>query len=140
MKNIYSALSKIGVLLIILLSSCTIDEGKGGGAQLFGQVICQEIYSSPILGIEDSVVAEYPLIDERVYIIYGDNNIYDDDFKTDYDGWYKFDELKKGTYTIFAYEPCDTCEEEVKPVFLDLEIEKNSDMKEAPILYLQKRL
>ena len=101
-----------------------------------GQVIRRGYETNPIQGIYDSLMEEYPAIEERVYIEYGDEDIYSDDFKTDYDGWYKFDFLKKGTYRIYAYAPCDSCEEEVQPVFIDVIIEKNNDSKEAPVLYL----
>jgi hypothetical protein len=39
--------------------------------------------------------------DERVYIKYGDSEIYNDDFRTDIDGTFKFGGLKKGQYLIY---------------------------------------
>lgn len=39
--------------------------------------------------------------DERVYIKYGDADIYSDDFRTDYDGSYEFAGLRKGSYVIY---------------------------------------
>ena len=39
--------------------------------------------------------------DERVYIKYGDTDIYSDDFRTDYDGSYQFTGLRKGSYIIY---------------------------------------
>lgn len=116
--------------------ACEPEEGEGGGASIQGQVVKRIAYSSPILGIEDSIIDEYPAIDERVYIVYGDDQIYSDDFKTDYDGWYKFEYLKKGDYTLYVYEECDTCPEKVRPVFLTIELEKNNDFIEAEPIYI----
>jgi len=42
--------------------------------------------------------------DEDVYIIYGDKDeIFDDNIKTNYDGTFKFTNLRGGDYKVFAY-------------------------------------
>lgn len=37
-----------------------------------------------------------------VYIIYGNDSIYSDDFETGLGGWYKFEYLNKGKYKLYA--------------------------------------
>lgn len=45
-----------------------------------------------------------PFADEDVYIIYGDeDDIYDDNIKTNFDGTFEFNNLRKGKYKVFAY-------------------------------------
>jgi hypothetical protein len=40
-----------------------------------------------------------------VYLIYGtEDQFYDDDVKTSYDGSFVFNYLQKGTYTLFVYQ------------------------------------
>ena len=65
---------------ISLFFSCSLEEGEGGKGTITGNIVFQELYSNPLVGIEDSVVNEYAAVDEKVFITYGDNSIYDDDF------------------------------------------------------------
>lgn len=126
----------LSLFILITLLSCEKEEGEGGQATLKGKVIFRQVYSNTLLGIKDSVIAEYPYADERVYLSYGDNGIYDDDFRTDYKGEYKFDGLRKGTYTVYSVPPCKGCEKEVKPTKQTVEITKGKGTTEAPIIYL----
>lgn len=124
------------LLIVIILLSCEKEEGEGGQATLKGKVIFRELYSNAILGIKDSIIAEYPYADERVYLSYGDNDIYDDDFRTDYKGEYKFEGLRKGTYTVYSIPPCKNCEKEVEPVTQTVEITDGKGDTEVPTLYI----
>jgi hypothetical protein len=91
-------------LLIIFIASCNKEPGKGGLASIQGKLYRIE---TNVLG---QTLAEYYAADKDVFILYGDNDkIYDDKFSTSYDGSFKFDNLVKGSYTVFAYTKCDTC-------------------------------
>ena len=46
---------------------------------------------------------EGPIADERVYIVYGDDDFYSEDVRTDAQGNFQFKELNRGDYRIFAY-------------------------------------
>ncbi len=46
---------------------------------------------------------EEAAVDERVYIIYGSDVIYGDDFRTDFNGNYRFAGLAKGSYIIYCH-------------------------------------
>lgn len=97
-KFIFSA------LFLTLLLSCNKEPGQGGTSSIEGKVYRIETNS---LG---DTLDQYYAPDYDVYIIYGDEDqTYDDDFSTSYDGSYRFTHLTPGTYTIFAYTRCDLC-------------------------------
>jgi hypothetical protein len=77
------------------------NPGPGGTSTIKGKVIVHDFdggYQSP------QPLAIYPAPDEKTYIIYGtDNDTYDDDFNTSFDGTYEYKHLQKGKYKIFAY-------------------------------------
>lgn len=106
----------------LLLASCEKVEGPGGKATITGKVMQIDI------DIEENgdttVEASYYIPDENVYIIYGNNVIYDDDIKTNYDGSFKFEFLRKGNYTLFAYSECDE-PEDICPIFSEVTISKS---------------
>ncbi|MBD3636636.1 MAG: hypothetical protein HUJ25_04785 [Crocinitomicaceae bacterium] len=47
--------------------------------------------------------SEMPLHDVDVYIVYGDNSVYDDSEETGEAGGYKFERLLKGDYKVYVY-------------------------------------
>jgi predicted small secreted protein len=141
MKKIKTALlsSKslflVVVLLAFLLGGCTNPEGRGGDLTLTGKVIARK-YNLTFTNL----IAEYPLSEERVYIIYGNNEIYSDDFRTDYQGRYRFENLQPGKYTLFAYARDSTGNQpsgEI-PVFVEVILTAGNPTTEAPNLILNK--
>ena len=119
--------------LVLFLTSCSKFEGEGGGATIQG-VIREQKYNS--LG---NVIAEYPIGDQDVYIIYGnDNTFYDDDIKTSYDGSFQFRYLKKGSYKIFVYEDCSTCPSGKKEIIVPVEITKNNQTVTLDTINIKK--
>lgn len=94
----------LSILCVVFTISCNKEPGVGGTSTIQGQLYRIDTNA---LGV---VLAEYYAADREVYILYGDNDqIYDDDFNTSYDGSFEFTNLVKGTYTIFAYSSCITC-------------------------------
>lgn len=130
---------KIYIPLIVCfgLFSCSLEEGEGGKGVITGRVIAQEKFSNPIIGIVDSVLKEYPAIDERVYLTYGDNSIYDDDFRTDENGYFKFESLTKGDYSLTFYSYCDTCDTEITPIYIDVTLKKHKDNIDIGTTYIE---
>lgn len=122
MKKIVGLLS-----LSLALFSCSLEEGEGGKGEISGRVMIQVLYSNPILGIKDSVIKEYPAVNEKVYINYGNNSIYDDDFNTDGEGYYKFIGLTKGSYNISTLTYCQTCGSETKVLVQTVTLKKHDD-------------
>ncbi len=128
MKN--SGLLIIGFFL--LLSSCKKEEGVGGTSTITGKVYVNE-YSSA-----GNLLAEYYAQEERVYIIYGDGTAYDNDYRTSYDGSYKFQYLNKGTYKLFCYSNCDTCASGSIAVIKEVEITSNNSTVEVEDIVIRK--
>ncbi len=91
--------SKIIVFVLISLSffSCKKQPGEGGFASIEGKVYVKDYDESYTI-----VTAEYYLPSETVYIIYGDGTKVANTVKTSYDGSFKFNYLRKGTYKIFV--------------------------------------
>lgn len=50
-----------------------------------------------------TLIEQYPATDEDVFIIYGNDDSYGDKITTNFDGTFKFEYLRKGEYTVFAY-------------------------------------
>ena len=125
------------VLVIAMLSSCDKEEGVGGKALLTGKVkivLLREI-------VEDTVDTYY-LPEERVYIVYGDNKAYDDDMRTHFDGSYKFEYLKRGEYTVYAYseeyENRDDYRKIKVPVIKKVTIEDKKETVEVPDIIINE--
>jgi len=128
---------------MLLLASCSKDEGEGGTSTIKGKVF-EKIYDRSY----QSLLSESPSRDEKVYIIYGgDHETYDDDYNTSYNGEYEFKYLQKGSYTIFTYT-ADTTGVSVTgyvdenkpriPVFAKVDIKENGSTVTAPDLTILK--
>lgn len=124
------------------LLSCEKQEGEGGTSRIKGNVY--EIqYDASFQLVIDTV----PYVEEDVFIIYGNNSsTYDDDYKTSYDGSYKFPFLQKGNYRIFAYSDDSTgaaignvnSANPKIPVIVRVTIDKNGSEFIAPDIYIIK--
>jgi len=86
------------LLIFSLLTGCEKEPGPGGTATLAGKVYAYD-YNEEMTNLR----TEYYAPDEEVYIIYGDDSIYSDRTRTNYDGSYRFEFLRPGNYTVFAY-------------------------------------
>jgi len=86
------------VLALFLLTACEKGAGEGGTSTIKGVVITEE-WDSEFKNRNDV----YPSQEEDVYIIYGDDDFFGDDVKTNYNGVYEFKYLRKGTYTVYVY-------------------------------------
>jgi hypothetical protein len=113
-------------LLVILLGACAKAPGEGGTAQIVGEVWAERY------NFAGELVASYPKPEARVYIVYGDNEIYDDDTRTDYEGRYSFTYLHKGDYVVYAYSECDTCAAGTQAVFQTVSITENNELLNVP--------
>lgn len=97
-------------------------------------VLNQGKSSNIAIGID----VEGPVIDERVYLIYGDEDFYSESVRTDNDGNYQFKGLNKGNYRIYAFSK-DTLNPnfDVK-VEVSAEITKHKTVVDAGEIYLIK--
>jgi hypothetical protein len=120
--NYPSAHLSFWALIFILLAGCTKPEGEGGASVIYGKVYAFNYNSSGVLK------EEYYLADEDVFIIYGDgDNYYDDSYETSFDGSFRFQYLRPGTYTVFVYSDCESCPSGTEEVSQTVEIYSNNE-------------
>jgi hypothetical protein len=82
----------------IVLTACEKEPGKGGSSAISGRVIVRQYNANFTILVE-----QYEATDENVFIVYGGDDIYGDKTSTNYDGTFRFDYLRKGEYTVYAY-------------------------------------
>jgi hypothetical protein len=112
------------ISVLIILAACSKDEGVGGKATIKGTLIAQELNNS------GQVTAEYPFPDQRVFIVYGDNDFYGDDLRTHFNGNFEFEFLRAGSYTVYAYSDCNTCLAGKEAIMIDTVIMDNNEIVE----------
>lgn len=130
MKNIF-----LLVIIGLVITSCTKEEGEGGSGSIKGFVY---EYKLNILG---DTISRYAAADQDVFIIYGnEDTFYDDNIKTSYDGSFKFPYLQKGKYTVFVYEDCPTsdCPSGKKEILRTIEITKKKQVIELDTIDIRK--
>jgi hypothetical protein len=102
MKNLIK--NTLILSFFLSITSCNKTEGIGGRASIKGKIIVNNINA---LG---QVIDSYDAQRQDVFIIYGnDNDTYNDDFKTSYDGSFEFKFLNKGNYKVFTFSECSSC-------------------------------
>ena len=114
----------LGVLCTILFMACKKEEGVGGDASISGRVWT---YAVSINGAFTDTIAEYPSEDTYVYIVYGDNTGFDKRIKTDYNGFFKFNYLYPGNYTIYVYSFDPIAIDGQSPVIREVTIKDRKD-------------
>jgi hypothetical protein len=103
--------------LVFISSGCAKVEGPGGSSSIVGKI------HVVVKDVGGNIINEYDAQNEDVFLLYGDEDtFYDDDTKTSYDGSFAFNYLQKGSYTLFVYQDCATCNSGKEPVFVDIEI------------------
>ena len=130
MKNIF-----LLVIIGLVITSCTKEEGQGGSASIEGFVY---EYKLNILG---DTISPYSAADQDVYIIYGnEDTFYDDNIQTSYDGSFEFPYLQKGKYTVFVYEDCPTsdCPSGKKEILHTIEITKKKQTVDLDTIDIRK--
>lgn len=118
-----------GLMLICAFAqSCEKPPGEGGTSTLIGRVYAIDTNQ------DGEYQGEYWKADYRVYIIYGENPIFDDVTRTHFDGTYQFDFLYPGDYTLFCYSKCDTCDSGEDVVMEKITIEGRGQTVEVPTI------
>lgn len=122
----------VGFFLLSLVFSCQKEEGLGGTNTLKGKLWVKNYSSTGVY------LGEYVGFDERVYLICGSDSFYCNDLRSNYDGGFEFQNLYKGTYSVFAYSKCDTCTSPEVPVFGTVTFDKNRQTLDVGQLTLRK--
>ena len=92
------------LLVVFFVSSCEKEAGEGGTSTIQGSVYKLSTYYNVLTQQLDTI--SYQLDSKKdVYIIYSDNenDFYDDNVETNWNGQYRFEYLRKGNYTLFVY-------------------------------------
>jgi len=93
------------LIILFFVSSCEKSPGEGGTSTIQGSVYKLSTYYNVLTQQTDTV---YYQLDSKkdVYIIYSDNEneFYNDNIETNWNGQYRFDYLRKGDYTLFVYK------------------------------------
>lgn len=100
---IYQFIVVLIAFLTFTFVSCEKSPGEGGNATITGSVWVRN-YNSTFT----SFLNEYAGMKEDVFIVYGDNVGYDDKVETDYLGYYRFNYLRPGKYTIYVFSEDST--------------------------------
>jgi hypothetical protein len=116
-----------------VMLSCDKGPGEGGLATLQGRVRVRDYNASFTV-----FLAEFFAKEKRVYIIYGEDEVYNDDFRTDYNGNYAFRNLRPGKYRVFTYGKDSTFQSSdgIIPVFVEVNIERSDRLVIAPELVI----
>lgn len=102
-KRRFRPILMLALLLPLYLTACTKEEGEGGTSSVTGKVL--------VLDYNDTFTAllgTYYGMDREVFIVYGDHIVYDDKTTTFYDGTYRFENLRQGQYSVYAYSEDST--------------------------------
>ena len=83
----------------LLLSACNKGPGEGGTGTVQGSVKLVHHPDDDYTLTPDTMVAAKT----DVFIIYGDEAYFGDDAETNANGMYRFEYLRPGNYTVFAY-------------------------------------
>jgi hypothetical protein len=98
MKKLRVHFILFAITLSMLAFSCEKQEGIGGTSTITGRVIIKQ-YNDNFT----TLMEQYPATDEEVFVVYGDDPVYGDKTTTHYDGTFRFEYLREGNYTVFAY-------------------------------------
>ncbi len=86
----------------IKLDDIYIADEINGTSSISGTVMARDYYDAN-MNIKNPPYIPFPAIEEDVYIMYENNKIYFDRFRTDLYGHYIFNELIPGKYYIYVY-------------------------------------
>ena len=86
---------------------------------------------------EGTTFTEGPIVDNRVYLMYGDDAFYSEDTRSDAEGNYQFRNLNRGDYTVFAYS-IDTLNPDDEPVAVmqSVIIKERKEIVQAPGIFI----
>tara|TARA_R110002072_G_scaffold303134_1_gene495200 strand:- start:27538 stop:27933 length:396 start_codon:yes stop_codon:yes gene_type:complete len=126
-------ISILSLVLSLGFSSCKKIEGTGGSSSIVGKIRA-EVYDGA-----GNLLTAYDIAKEDVYIIYGgESTIFDDRFRTSYDGSFKFEFLEKGDYQIFVYSKDITLPSGKSVIIIDANISKNKSTIDLGTIVINK--
>ena len=88
----------LAFMAVICFASCEKDAGEGGNSSITGHVLVKNYTDITFTNLWDV----HNGFDEKVFIIYGDEQGVGDDTDTGPDGRFEFKYLRKGKYTVYV--------------------------------------
>lgn len=132
-KLLHAALLFVSCFVI---QACTPDEGRGGYAQIEGVVMVRD-WNATFSVIQDT----FPAMDERIYLIYGDEGVPGTDVRTSFIGRYRFNQLHPGHYTVYTYserKPTPDNTSSTEAVALQIHITDKRARHQADTIWINK--
>ena len=128
------------ITTILALTACEKPSGEGGTSKISGNVTYFTTTFNAQTSNMDTIY--YPKASKDVYIIYSDNenDIFDDNTETDWNGNFHFQYLRKGDYTIYTYVDSIVVNTITYnyPVFKHVSITSNNSTNTLPDFIIQK--
>lgn len=119
------------LLLGFVFTACNNKEGEGGTGTVQGYVkLVQHPDDDYQLNVDTIVAAK-----TDVFIVYGDEVYFGDDAETNPDGFYQFEYLTPGDYTVFSYSTLASGEKVTVSENVSLE---RGQVAEVPTLYIHE--
>lgn len=121
-----------------IVTVTNIESGEVTDSEEFSQNITVDISNQgKNNSAGETTFVEGPIVDERVYLIYGNETFYSEDTRTDMNGNYQFRDLNRGNYTVFAYT-WDTLNPENTPIIksVKITIAEKREVVQAPNLFI----
>jgi hypothetical protein len=115
--------------------ACEKDPGPGGKAVISGHILVKEYNEA---NGQPKPAAPYYAAEERVYLIYGDNDFYDDDTRTDPTGLFKFQWLQKGDYEVFVYSDCFACPGKTEALRFTVPVDERDGTVQMPDITIKR--
>jgi len=110
--------------------------GEGGYASIQGVVMVEDWNST-----FTTILSRYPAMDERIYLVYGDDPVPGTDSRTSYNGAYRFPYLQTGRYRVYTYSdrfPTSGNTSNQEPVWRDVEIRSRREQVQLDTLWIKK--
>lgn len=129
---------------VLLITACAKEPGEGGTAAIFGTVETVEVRINQIQISPDTIIYDttilnrYPSPEKEMFLIYGKDDVHDDDIRTDFEGQFQFRDLYKGKYQLFVYSECYDCAAGIEAVFHDVELTYRGQQLEIPPISVYK--
>lgn len=106
MKYNFLAIFSFIIIINIGFFSCNKNEGEGGTGTIEGKVFLVQ-HPDDNYNLETDTVIGAKV---DVFIVFGEDIYFGNDVETNSNGVFRFEYLKKGTYTVFAYSELATGE------------------------------
>jgi hypothetical protein len=119
-------ISQINDILTLVSTSHTEITDADNGTTNFNVDVTHQ-------GKADVNGSEIAITEERVYIIYGDGTVFNDIARTGADGYFSFEGLQVGKYTIYALTKDATSGENI-PVYKEIEITEKASINEIGVI------